>query len=36
VIPKVEGCMSTIAGGAALMLVLTIGSAGLVCKKKED
>ncbi len=37
VIPKIEGgCSSTIAGGAALMLLLSIGSAGLVFKKKED
>ena len=41
VIPKLNasaeaGCGATVAGGAALMLLLSIGSAALVYKKKED
>ena len=41
VIPKLgggasSGCGATVVGGAALMLVLTIGSVGLACKKKKD
>ena len=39
-IPKLDavvgGCGATVAGGAALMLLLSIGSAALVYKKKED